>query len=124
MGYTKLRKMMNDIATNTLINLDNGRLITNHSCRRTAIQMLKNNGLSDSDLQTFSGHRSRESLADYCKTSDDQRILNIAMLIPFVSQESNLDEFELPVNNEDSDKDEDDEQGNDLLYLSYFDFTF
>ena len=116
MGYAKLRKMMNNIATNTLINLDNGRLITNHSCRRTAIQMLKNNGLSDSELQTFSGHRSRESLADYCKTSDDQQISNTAMLIPFMSQESNLDEFDLPVNKynydyEDSDKYEDDEQG-------------
>ena len=38
------------------------------------------------------------------------------MLIPFVSQESNLDEFDLPVNEynydyEDSDKYEDDEQG-------------
>ncbi|CAB4432821.1 unnamed protein product [Rhizophagus irregularis] len=92
MGYSKLRKMMNDIATNTGINLDNGRLITNHSCRRTAIQMLKDNGLSDSDLQSFSGHRSRESLADYCKTSDDQQVLNTAMLIPFTVHENNLDE--------------------------------
>ena len=35
---------------------------------------------------------SRESLADYCKTSDDQRILNTAMLIPFSLHEYNLDE--------------------------------
>ena len=62
---------MNNIAMNTGINLNNGRLITNHSCRRTAIQMLKHNGLSDSDLQSFSGHRSCESLADYCKISDN-----------------------------------------------------
>ncbi|UZO12062.1 uncharacterized protein OCT59_003612 [Rhizophagus irregularis] len=68
--------MMNDIATNTGINLDNRRLITNHSCCRTAIQMLKDNGLSDSDLQSFSGHRSRESLADYCKTSDNRTSLS------------------------------------------------
>ncbi|GES97094.1 hypothetical protein GLOIN_2v1472818 [Rhizophagus clarus] len=54
--YVKLRKMMNDIATNTGINLDNRCLITNHSCRRTAIQILKNNGLSNSDLQSFSDH--------------------------------------------------------------------
>ncbi|POG78694.1 hypothetical protein GLOIN_2v1472818 [Rhizophagus irregularis DAOM 181602=DAOM 197198] len=92
MGYSKLRKMMNDIATNTGINLDNRRLITNHSCCRTAIQMLKDNGLSDSDLQSFSGHRSRESLADYCKTSDNQQVLNTAMLIPFTLHENNLDE--------------------------------
>ncbi|CAB4387021.1 unnamed protein product [Rhizophagus irregularis] len=92
MGYSKLRKIMNDIATNTGINLDNRRLITNHSCRRTAIQMLKDNGLSDSDLQSFSGHQSRESLADYCKTSDNQQVLNTAMLIPFTLHENNLDE--------------------------------
>ena len=97
MGYTKLRKMMNNIATNTSINLNNGRLITNHSGRRTAIQMLKNNGLSDSDLQSFSGHRSRESLADYCKTSDDQRISNTAMLIPFASHELEFDYEELKI---------------------------
>ena len=94
MGYTKLRKMMNDIAVNTGINLDNGCKITNHSCCRTAIQMLKNNGLSDSDLQSFSGHRSRESLADYCKTSDDQQISNTAMLIPISLDECNLNDYE------------------------------
>ncbi|CAG8853294.1 18993_t:CDS:1, partial [Gigaspora margarita] len=94
MGYAKLRKMMNNIVTNTGINLDNGRLITNHSCRRTAIQLLKNSGVSESELQAFSGHRSRESLADYCQTSDNQRIMNTAMLIPFSSQELDLDEFE------------------------------
>ena len=70
------------------------RKITNHSCRRTAIQLLKNNGLSDSGLQSFSGHQSRESLADCCQTSDDQRILNTAMLIPFSSQELDLDEYD------------------------------
>ncbi|RIB12962.1 hypothetical protein C2G38_1772939 [Gigaspora rosea] len=71
MGYAKLRKMLNDIATNSGINLDNNRLITNHSCRRTAIQLLKNNRVLESDLQAFSGHRSHESLADYCQTSDN-----------------------------------------------------
>ncbi|CAG8710726.1 4921_t:CDS:2, partial [Cetraspora pellucida] len=72
MGYRKLRKMMNDIATHTDIDLSNGRKITNHSCCYTAIQLLKNNGLSDSNLQPFSRHRLCESLADYCKLSDDQ----------------------------------------------------
>ncbi|CAG8847607.1 17961_t:CDS:2, partial [Gigaspora margarita] len=94
MGYAKLRKMLNDIATNTGINLDNNRLITNHSCRRTAIQLLKNNGVPESELQAFSGHRSRESLADYCQTSDDQRLTNTKMLIPYSPQELDLDEFE------------------------------
>jgi hypothetical protein len=104
MGYAKLRKMMNDIAINTGINLNNGRLITNHSCRRTAIQMLKNKGLSDSDLQSFSGHRSRESLADYCRISDDQQVLNTAKLIPF---ENNLDEYNYDEHNYNEYSDED-----------------
>ncbi|CAG8678944.1 6052_t:CDS:2 [Dentiscutata erythropus] len=94
MRYGKLRKMMNDIATSTDINLDNGRLITNHSCCHTAIQLLKNNSVPESELQAFSGHRSCESLADYCQTSDDQRIMNTAMLIPFSSQDLDLDEYE------------------------------
>src|SRR3954464_9928431 len=108
MDYTKLRKMMNDIEVNTRINLDNEHKITNHSCRRTAIQMLKNNGLSDSDLQSFFGHRSRESLADYCKTSDDQQISNTAMLIPFSLDECNLS----------SNKDTNDEKCKILKYLN------
>ncbi|CAG8676957.1 14735_t:CDS:2 [Gigaspora margarita] len=80
MGYGKLRKLMNTIATNTDINLDNGRLITNHSCRHTTIQLLKNNGVSDS------GHQSRDSLADIVKPAMIN-ILNTAMLIPFSSQD-------------------------------------
>ncbi|CAG8812326.1 32632_t:CDS:2 [Gigaspora margarita] len=85
---------MNNIITNTGINFDNGRLITNYSCHRTAIQLLKNSGVSESELQAFSRHHSCESLADYCQTSDNQRIMNTAMLIPFLSQELDLDEFE------------------------------
>ena len=50
MGHTKLKRMMNDIASNTGINLDNGRKITNHSCRHTAIQLLRNNGVSELEL--------------------------------------------------------------------------
>jgi hypothetical protein len=131
MGYSKLRKMMNDIATNTGINLDNGRSITNHSCRRTAIQMLKDNGLSDSDLQSFSGHRSRESLADYCKTSDDQQVLNTAMLIPFsLHEKNNLDEhndehnYEEDYSENSSSEDMENEKCNNFktfkFYLKYF----
>ena len=116
MGYAKLRKMMNDIVINTGINLDNGRIITNHSYRCTAIQILKNNGLSDLNLQSFSGHRSRESLADYCKTSDDQRILNTAMLIPFSTHECNLNEHEEEYFENSSNEDTDDEKCKNLIY--------
>ncbi|CAG8830999.1 21775_t:CDS:1, partial [Gigaspora margarita] len=52
MGYGKLRKMMNNIATHTGINLSNRQKITNCSCNL----LIKNNGLLDSDLQMFSGH--------------------------------------------------------------------
>ncbi|CAG8852985.1 6684_t:CDS:2, partial [Gigaspora margarita] len=58
------------------------------------IQLLKNNGVPESDLQAFSGHRSRESLADYCQTSDIQRLMNTAMLIPYSTQELDLEEYE------------------------------
>ncbi|CAG8616836.1 25436_t:CDS:2, partial [Dentiscutata erythropus] len=85
---------MNTIATNTSINLDNRRLITNHSCHHTAIQLLKNQGLSNSDLQLFLEHRSHESLGNYYQTSDNQHILNTAMLFPFTSQELNLNKYE------------------------------
>ena len=115
MGYAKLRKMMNDIATNTGINLDNGHIITNHSCCHTAIQMLKNNGLSDLDLQSFSGHRSHESLADYCKTSDDQQISNTVMLISFSIHECNLNEHEEEYFENFSNEDTDDEKCKNLI---------
>ena len=116
MSYAKLRKIMNDIATNTGINLDNKRIIINYSYRRTAIQMLKNNGLSDSDLQSFSGHWSCESLADYCKTSDDQQISNTAMLIPFSTHECNLNEHEEEYFENFSNEDTDDEKCKNLIY--------
>lgn len=106
MGLTKLRKMMNDIAANTGINLANERVITNHSCRRTAIQILRNNGVSELELQSFSGHRSRESLMDYSQTSDDQQITNTAILIPYSSQELDLNEYDY--NSEDISEESDD----------------
>jgi len=93
MGHTKLKRMMNDIASNTGINLDNGRKITNHSCRRTAIQLLRNNGVFELELQSFSGHHSRESLADYSQTSEYQRNMNTAMLIPNSSQDLDEEEY-------------------------------
>ncbi|CAG8599540.1 4476_t:CDS:2, partial [Racocetra fulgida] len=42
---------------------------------------------------TFSGHRSCESLADYCQLSEDQHITNTALLIPFSLYKLNLDEY-------------------------------
>ncbi|CAG8738655.1 7965_t:CDS:2 [Gigaspora margarita] len=84
---------MHDIIKNTKINLNNGRHITNHFYHYTVIQLLKNNGLSEPDLQAFSGYRSYESLADYCQLSKDQYITHMVLLISFSSQELNLDEY-------------------------------
>ncbi|CAG8765497.1 7714_t:CDS:1, partial [Dentiscutata heterogama] len=53
-----------------------------------------NNGVPESELQAFSRHQSHESLADYCKTSDDQHLINTAMLIPYSPQQLDLDEYE------------------------------
>ncbi|GES74592.1 zinc finger MYM-type protein 2-like [Rhizophagus clarus] len=41
MGQNKLGQMLHQIATLTGIDLSDGQKIVNHSCRRTAIQMLK-----------------------------------------------------------------------------------
>ncbi|CAG8554018.1 5244_t:CDS:2 [Cetraspora pellucida] len=65
MGYTKLRKIMNNIVLNIDINLDNDQLITNYFCHCTAIQLLKNNRVSESELQAFSGHCLQENLDEY-----------------------------------------------------------
>ncbi|CAG8462250.1 7961_t:CDS:2 [Funneliformis caledonium] len=103
MGQTKFKKMMNDIALNTGINLDNGRKITNHSCHHTAIQPLRNNGVSELKLQSFSGHRFRESLADYSQTSEYQRNMNTAMLIPYSPQDLDDDYISECITEDESD---------------------
>ncbi|KAF0557778.1 zinc finger mym-type protein 2-like: PROVISIONAL [Gigaspora margarita] len=43
----------------------------------------------------FSGHRSREGIRAYSDPSYDQRLASTALLIPFASQEQDLNEFEL-----------------------------
>ncbi|KAF0550825.1 hypothetical protein F8M41_024007 [Gigaspora margarita] len=43
----------------------------------------------------FSGHRSREGIRAYSDPSYDQRLAFTALLIPFASQEQDLNEFEL-----------------------------
>ncbi|CAG8827586.1 46083_t:CDS:2 [Gigaspora margarita] len=86
--------MISNIASNTGIDLNNERLITNHSCRRTAIQLLKNRGISESELQSFSEQCSRQSLAEYCKISNDQYITNTVMLISFSFEDLDLDKYD------------------------------
>ncbi|CAG8457709.1 3631_t:CDS:2 [Funneliformis mosseae] len=83
--------------------LDNGRKITNHSCRHTVIQLLRNNGVSELELQSFSGHHSRESLADYSQTSEYQRNMNTAMLIPYSPQDLDDDYISECITEDESD---------------------
>ncbi|CAG8588778.1 3783_t:CDS:2, partial [Diversispora eburnea] len=72
MGEGKLKRMIKEIANNTGINVDNERNITNNSCRRTAIQFLKNNNVPEHDMMTFSGHRSVEGIRSYQKPNEIQ----------------------------------------------------
>ncbi|GBB93687.1 hypothetical protein RclHR1_22110002 [Rhizophagus clarus] len=51
--------MLHQIATLTGIDLSDGWKIVNHSCRRTAIQMLKDGDVPEDDIMEFSGHRSQ-----------------------------------------------------------------
>ncbi|CAG8796437.1 43902_t:CDS:2, partial [Gigaspora margarita] len=65
MGVNKLKKMLNNIATNTGINL--------------------------ADL--FLGHRSRESIRSYSKPTDNQQLNFVALLIPFAAIEKDLEKY-------------------------------
>ncbi|CAG8757464.1 17872_t:CDS:2, partial [Gigaspora rosea] len=54
-----------DDGENSGTNLDNGRKISNHSLRRTAIQRLKDPKVPEDERMEFSGHRSREGIQAY-----------------------------------------------------------
>ncbi|GES83865.1 hypothetical protein GLOIN_2v1780132 [Rhizophagus clarus] len=56
---SKAGQMLHQIATLTGIDLSDGWKIVNHSCRRTAIQMLKDGDVPEDDIMEFSGHRSQ-----------------------------------------------------------------
>ena len=92
MDVNKLKKMLNNIATNTGINLADHK-ITNHSARRTAIMLLKASDTPEDELMVFSGHRSRESIRSYSKPTDNQQLNSVASLIPFAAIEEDLEEY-------------------------------
>ncbi|CAG8826497.1 45921_t:CDS:2, partial [Gigaspora margarita] len=74
--------------------LTKGRWYKSNHMGYAKFQKMINNIITNTELQAFSGHYSRVSLADYCQTSDNQHIINTTMLTPFSSQELDLDEFE------------------------------
>src|SRR6185437_5493392 len=93
MGEKKLGTMMSQIADLTKINLDNGRKITNHSLHRIAIQRLKDLNVPEDERIEFSGHRSREGIKVYNNSNEDQKIQNMALLIPLDHDDLPYEEF-------------------------------
>ena len=94
MGQNKLRQILHQIATLTGINLSDGQKIVNHSCRRTAIQMLKDKDIPEDDIMEFSGHRSREGVRTYKSSDEARKIKNVVNLIPLDLDDIEVEEFE------------------------------
>ena len=94
MGQNKLGRMLHQIAILTGIDLSDDRKIVNHSCRRTAIQMLKEGDIPEDEIMEFSGHRSREGVRTYKSSDDARKIKNIVSLIPLDIEDIELEEFE------------------------------
>ena len=111
MGQNKLGQMLHQIAILTGIDLSDGRKIVNHSCRRTAIQMLKDEDIPEDDIMEFSGHRSREGVRTYKSPDEARKIKNVVSLIPLDLDDIEVEEFEyfpgnwekLNINDSDSD---------------------
>lgn len=85
---------MKSIAELTGLNLNDDRRLVNHSVRRTAIQILKDNDVPEDEIIKFSGHRSREGVRAYKNPNEQQLIRNTAMLLKFDFETTNLEEFE------------------------------
>jgi len=86
--------MLHQIAELTGIDLSDGRKIVNHSCRKTAIQMLKDNDIPEDEIMEFSGYRSREGVRTYKNSKEEKRIKNAASLIPLDFEDMEIEEFE------------------------------
>ncbi|CAG8731147.1 21085_t:CDS:2 [Cetraspora pellucida] len=92
MGENKLKSMMQQIVINIGIDLE-GRKITNHSCRRTAIMILKAFDVPEDEVMIFSGHRSCKDIHAYSSPTDDQRLLSMALLILYTSYNKDLESY-------------------------------
>ncbi|CAB5329760.1 unnamed protein product [Rhizophagus irregularis] len=64
MGEKSIKGLMKEIATITEIDCDK-RKFTNHSGRKTFIQISKSEGISDNDVMSVSRHKNPHSLAYY-----------------------------------------------------------
>ncbi|CAB5357754.1 unnamed protein product [Rhizophagus irregularis] len=64
MGEKSVKELMKEIATITEIDCDK-RKFTNHSGRKTFIQISKSEGISDNDVMSVSRHKNPHSLAYY-----------------------------------------------------------
>ncbi|EXX66430.1 hypothetical protein RirG_123860 [Rhizophagus irregularis DAOM 197198w] len=64
MGEKLVKGLMKEIATITEIDCDK-RKFTNHSGRKTFIQISKSEGISDNDVMSVSQHKNPHSLAYY-----------------------------------------------------------
>ncbi|GES81052.1 zinc finger MYM-type protein 2-like [Rhizophagus clarus] len=126
MGQNKLGQMLHQIATLTGIDLSDGRKIVNHSCRRTAIQMLKDGDVPEDDIMEFSGHRSREGVRTYKSPDEARKIKNVVSLIPLDLDDIEIEEFEyfpgnwenLNINDSDSDAPDNDGLDEDVYNSS------
>ncbi|CAG8607595.1 700_t:CDS:2 [Gigaspora rosea] len=85
LGKHTLANMMNDIAQASKINITENR-ITNHSGRRTAIQLLYNLNINEHTMMEFSGHRSVSELRSYKVPSNEQRLKNTTTLINAIQE--------------------------------------
>ncbi|GES86529.1 activating transcription factor 7-interacting protein 1 isoform X4 [Rhizophagus clarus] len=126
MGQNKLGQMLHQIATLTGIDLSDGQKIVNHSCRRTAIQMLKDGDVPEDDIMEFSGHRSREGVRTYKSPDEARKIKNVVSLIPLDLDDIEIEEFEyfpgnwenLNINDSDSDASDNDGLDEDVYNSS------
>ncbi|CAI2193220.1 19306_t:CDS:1, partial [Funneliformis geosporum] len=94
MSQNKLGKMLHQIANLTDINLSDDQKIVNHSWRRIAIQMLKDEDIPEDRIMEFSGHRSREGVRTYKSLDEARKIQNIVSLIPLDIEDIEVEEFE------------------------------
>ena len=63
MGEKSLKGLMKEIAIATEINCDEKKF-TNHSGRKTFIQISKSEGISDNDVMSVSRHKNRPIIND------------------------------------------------------------
>src|SRR5260364_27371 len=99
LGRHTLANMMNDIAQASKINITDQR-ITNHSGRRTAIQLLSDLNINEHEMMTFSGHQSVNGLRSYKVPNNEQRLKNTRTLINAIQESevlvSTQEEFQIP----------------------------